>query len=434
MNKDGKSKLMPLLVTLILLGSMLFVIAPTTVAQQIDEVSKTDDLTCGEEIWVNASDLTEDDRYYIFIENETSGWELIDDQRADDDGEIAVEINVPYRNPLGAYDIGLSDSDDSADIFDQAAIFINNTFWVRYKVSGDFLDYVIFNQSYEDPEAFEIYIYNWTGSKYELVEEEVDISFQEPDGTELYTKNTDVGIWDLDFTFDFEDGTNLETNYIVEVELAADTNQYSMANIPVKLDVTATLPDDVSWGDTVTISGYVRDGEGDGIPDYTVKLYSPGSWVEMDEAVTYSSGRFSLSAPTDDGSAGSWIIGTEMTGTYRIDETDKVDIVDFIRYFSFDVASDDSADVNLESPDEVISGFTQTLNVSVKNSWDDDYYDEMWIHITGLECEYDSDYYDEDDIVVIDNLLTDGWIPDNEKEHTMNLRSNSMKQVPQQLL
>ena len=238
MNNDGKSKLMPLLVTLILLGSMLFVIAPTTVAQQIDEVSKTDDLTCGEEIWVNASDLTEDDRYYIFVENETSGWELIDDQRADEDGEIAVEINVPYRNPLGAYDIGLSDSDDSADIFDQAAIFINNTFWVRYKVSGDFLDYVIFNQSYEDPEAFEIYIYNWTGSKYELVEEEVDISFQEPDGTELYTKNTDVGIWDLDFTFDFPDGTNLETNYIVEVELAADTNQNSHANIPVKLDVT----------------------------------------------------------------------------------------------------------------------------------------------------------------------------------------------------
>ena len=213
MNKNGKSKLMPLLVTLILLASMLFVITPTTVAQEIEEVSKTDDLTCGEEIWVNGTDLTEDERYYIFIENETGGWELIDDQRADEDGEIAVEINVPYRNPLGAYDVALSDSDDSADIFDTTPIWINNTFWVRYKVGGDFLDHVIYNNTYEDPQAFFIYVYNWTGSRYELVEEDITIELQEPDGTVLYTKMTDVGYWDLDITFDYDDNGNFETDY-----------------------------------------------------------------------------------------------------------------------------------------------------------------------------------------------------------------------------
>jgi hypothetical protein len=136
----------------------------------------------------------------------------------------------------------------------------------------------------------------------------------------------------------------------------------------------------------------------------------------MDTAITYASGRFSLSAATDSGSAGTWYIGTEQTGgSYRIDETHKVDIDDFIKYFAFDVASDDSARVELESPDEVISGFDQTLNISVFNSWDEDYYDEMWVHVTGVECVYEGDSYDDDDIVLIDILATNGWVTDNEK-------------------
>ncbi|MBU0498146.1 MAG: carboxypeptidase-like regulatory domain-containing protein, partial [Candidatus Thermoplasmatota archaeon] len=416
MNINKKSKLLSLLITMILLSSMLVVFSGSVVAQEIEEVSKTDDLICGEKIWVNCSGLTEDTRYYIYIEDEGGDYDLLDDKRANEDGEISLQVNMPYRNPLGGYSLALCDGDPNGagTILDNTMVYINNTFWVRYKVAGTFIDHVIFNKSYEDASAFEIYVYNWTGSKYELFKKSVTIELQNPASSVLYTKTTSTGIWDIDITFNYEDGANLETNYFVAVEYNTDTDQNSTAKLPVKLDVTATLPTDVEWSDTVTISGYVRDGNGDGIADYTVKLYSPGSWHEMDSAVTYSSGRFSLSAPTDDGSAGTWYLGTEMTGTYRIDETDKLDIAEFIQYFSFDVASDSSARVNLVSPDEVISGFDQTLNVSVYNSWDDDYFDEMWIHITGLDAIFDSTSYDADDIIVV-HANSDDWTSANGK-------------------
>jgi len=411
--------------TLILLLSVIALVPQSTLAApQIDEASKTDDLTCGEKIWVNASELTSDVRYYLFVGNETGDWgDNVGDERADDDGEISLEINVPYRNPLGGYNLSLHSSVTPTVATQNGTnmtLWINNTFDVRFKSGTEYLDYAVYNQSYEAPNAFEFYVYNWTGSKYELYEDEITMTLYDPDGDPEYTKTTSTGTWDIDYTFDsVDDGTNFELKYWLNVTDTADANKHSNATLPVKLDVTVELPSDVDWGDTITISGYVKDGNGDGVGGYTAKLYSPGAtgYQEMDSAVTYSSGRYSLSAPTDDGSAGTWYIGTfDDAANYRLDTPDKfVASADgFIPYHSIDVAPDDSPIVAVDSPDEIVSGFNQTLNITVKNTWDDDYYDEMIIHVTGLETTFKGDYYDDDDIIVVHDTGAD-WITENEK-------------------
>ena len=378
----------------------------------IDKVSKTDNLTCGEAIWVNASGLISNDLYTVKIDKNISGgvfeWETIEDNRADDDGEVSIKLNVPYRNSLGEYNLGLLDK-SGGQVGINETIWINNTFEVIYKVGNDFLEHALYNYTYEYPETpFYIYIYNWTGLKYELYEESVDIDLKLPDEKLDLEKTTSMGMWYIDYTFDSKvDSPNLETYYWVWINDTIDTNEYSRAKLPVKLDVTAQLPSDMDWGETATISGYVKDGNGDGIGDYTVKLYSPSEsgYIEMDSANTFSSGRYSLERVTDDGSAGTWHVGTLETGSYRIDETDKINITDFIAYHSFDVASDDSAKVRIVSPDEIVSGFNQTINVSVYNSWDDKYYEEMWIHVTGVDSwNYTTKTeYDDEDIIVITN-------------------------------
>ncbi|MDG6218766.1 MAG: hypothetical protein QCI00_04935, partial [Candidatus Thermoplasmatota archaeon] len=310
MKQNMRRKLTPLFITMMLLVSM-FIILPTSVlaAPAIDDISKTDDLTCGEEIWVNASGLTEDERYYVRIWDGTEHVNL-SDKKADEDGEISVSVNVPYTDTLGETYLTLWNVSDGE--LDNESIYITNTYYVRYKVGSEYVDHAVWNQSYEDATAFWIEVYNWTGSKYELFKETITISLFMPDGStdSLVTpKTTNTGKWDIDYTFDYEDSDdNLETNYWVNVTL--DGTHYSNATLPVKLDVTATLPTNVKWGDEVSISGYVKDGKGNGIGGYVVRLYSPvnGDYVDVDEATTFSSGRFSLSAPTDEdgASAGMW--------------------------------------------------------------------------------------------------------------------------------
>lgn len=436
MRKERKSKLMPILMTLILLLSVIALVPQSTLAApQIDEASKTDDLTCGEKIWVNASELTSDVRYYLFVGNETDDWgDNVGDERADDDGEISLEINVPYRNPLGGYNLSLHSSATPTVATQNGSnmtLWINNTFKLQYKVGGDFLKHALYNYTYEYPDPFYIYIYNWTGSKYELYEESVDIDLKLPDGALDLEKTTSTGMWDIDYTFDSTvDAPNLETYYLIWINDTNDVDELSRVKFPVKLDVTVELPSDVDWGDTVTISGYVKDGNGDGVGGYTVKLYSPteSGYIEMDSATTFSSGRYSLSRATDDGSAGTWYVGTfDAAGTPRVDTPDKfvASANGFIPYHSIDVAPDDSLDVAVDSPDELVSGFNQTLNITVKNSWDDDYYEDMIIHVTGLETTFSGGYYDDDDIIVVHDTGAD-WTTENDKyaHYKFNIKFN----------
>ncbi|MBU0498082.1 MAG: Ig-like domain-containing protein [Candidatus Thermoplasmatota archaeon] len=404
-----KKRLNTIFMTLILLGTLLINISPNikAVSEEI-MVSQTHDLICGQTIWVNGSNLVENQRYYIYIENSLGGWDFIDSERADSQGDITTTIHIPYRNPLGTYDVAISESEIASDPkLDQTTLHINNTFWIRYKVGGVFIDHLIYNKSYQDSTVFTIYIYNWTGSKYDQLKKDVTITLKKPDGALLYTKKTKTGTWDLDLTFNYKDGTNLETNYLIDVVLDADTNQYSYVKLLIKLDVTATIPTTITWGDTITLSGYVRDGKGHGIKDYPVKLYSPTSsgYQEIDSAVTFSSGRYSLSAPTDEGSAGTWYIGTELSGTYRIDETNKLTIPNFISYQPLLIQSDNTASIKLVSPDVLIAGFTQTINISVK--WNKNALSDAWIYVTGISAKYKGTNYSNDDLIAVGDGTAD---------------------------
>ena len=59
MKKEGRKKIMPVLLTMILILSMITLFAPMQVGAAIT-VSKTTGLTCGEKIWVNVTDQSLD--------------------------------------------------------------------------------------------------------------------------------------------------------------------------------------------------------------------------------------------------------------------------------------------------------------------------------------------------------------------------------------
>ncbi len=413
MRKERKSKLMPILMTLILLLAVIILVPQSTLAAPaIDEISKTLDLTCGETIWVNASGLNEDERYYVKVWNGT-GFKDLDDKRADANEEVSIKINVPgwknldsenIVNPLGTWNISLHNSSGQLDAMN---ITISSLYDVKYKVGGNWIDHAVYNKTYNYPNSFYFYVYNWTGSKYMLLEEAVTITLYEPNDVEWNHQSISTGIWDVDITFDYDDSGNYETEYIINVTM--DAARYGEQIVPVKLNISAVMPTNLEWGDEIQISnGYVRDGKGNGIEGYNISLYSPieGGYRLITYTNTYSTGRFSIISPTDEngGSAGTWCLGTYSdVGSHRLDETDKLDIADFIKYYSIDIASDDSAKVKVESPDELVSGFNQTINVSIYNSWDGDHYDKMWIHVTGVKS-YNSTTnmeYDDDDVVLV---------------------------------
>ena len=410
MKKEGRKKIMPVLLTLILVLSMITFFPPMQVGAAIT-VSKTTGLTCGEKIWVNVSDhdLDPDTDYWVAFEDEIGGFENVTDGTSDEDGNISVEVEIPYRALPGDYNIRLVNKSDISDVYDTDTLTISSVYNVIYSVGtlGNEVDYVLYNGSYWDGELgnFWLQVENMS----DAYDEEVKVSVYEPDGTLLDDDNTSDGDLFFELLFDYMDTSpdNYETAYYVTVEEGG----VEMANhtLPVKLDVTleTTLSDKV-WGDnTVTATVRVKDGAGNIIPSYQyMELYSPwgSSYTLMDQEATNSNtGRATLSAVTNDGSAGRWYIGSRNSGDNRIDETDDLDIADFIQYFSFDVLTDDSAQVRVVDPDEIVTGFDQTLNVSVYNDsdWTGTPFDEMIIHVTGLECYFDSTEYDEDDIITV---------------------------------
>ena len=429
MKENGRRKLMPLLLSLILIVSMITILPTGTLAQEAKWYNEYDaektafvDMTPGDIITVKGSDLTVDQRYYVYFESESSQsiypvYELLDDKKADDSGEVEMEINVPYRDTLATYEICLMNdtwANNGSNVSGSPVdVDITSTYKVRYKSGGEYLDYVLLAKEYYWPDYLEISVWNWTGAKYVIFDEgQVDITLYDPTGISNESwDQTSTGYWNLDYVFDFDDADHYENNYWVEVLYDAGHSAYQP--LPVKLNMTATLPTDAEWGDTITVEGYLYNGTGV-VSGYDVVLLAPSgdTYVEADKAATYGSGRYSLIAPSDEGgaSAGTWYVGTWDNGPYRIDETDIVDWAGFINYYSFEVKTLDNAKVTLESPDEVITGFNQSLNVSVYNtSWDDNYYfDDMWIHFTGLEMEWMGDTYDEDEIVVIGDYLDIG--------------------------
>ncbi|UCF49430.1 MAG: hypothetical protein JSU91_06705 [Thermoplasmatales archaeon] len=427
MKEKGKRKFMPFLLTLILIISMITIMPTGTLAQEVKwyneydaEKAAFDDMTPGDEITVKGSDLTVDQRYYVYFEAEAGDPELLDDKKADDKGDVEMTVNVPFRNNLTIYQIYLLNDtwgNDGSNVSGSPVdVDITNSYKVRYKSGGEYLEYVLLAKEYYYPNYLEISVWNWTGAKYVIFDEgEIDITLYDPSDTAKATDQTSTGYWNLDYIFDYDVGDSYENNYWVEVVYGS---YYAYQPLPVKLNMTAEFPSDPEWGDTITVEGYLYNGTGV-VKGYNVVLLAPSgeSYVEADNTTTYTSGRYSLIAPSDEGgaSAGTWYVGTWDDGPDRIDETDIVNWGGFINYYSFEVSTRENAVVSLESPDEVITGFDQSLNISVYNtSWDDNYYyDDMWIHITGVETEWLADpsgkkWYDEDDIIVIGDYASLG--------------------------
>jgi len=443
MKNEGRRKVMPFLLTFILILSVMVIVPQSSVADEFigvfpDGINwKVGALTCGDELTYKVTDRSLDPEtdYIVQLDNGTA-WIELEDGESTEDGDLYIEFNAPGWADLDPdynvdptsqpWDLRLyNDDTDAVEAGYEAQIHIDNLYHIQVRYDGDWLDFLVYNSTYT---PIYIYVYNWSGSKYVLADDmEFDLEIWQPDGfggTSLadYDDLT-TAIWDLDITdedLDFQNGeNNLEYYLYVEID---DGSHTTYTAIPVMLAVTADYPSDAEWGDTITVTGYVRDGQGDGVGGYDVALYSPvdGGYAQAQSATTYGTGRFSMSIETgyesDTWSAGTWYVGTVYPGGLsRLDETDNfewpVDTAEeFIRYYWFDVAPDDDVDIEIESPDEIIDGFEQEINISCE--WNNEAFDgddpdaivgDGWVHVTGLDCYYNGVEYTEDDIVVIDH-------------------------------
>jgi len=449
MKNEGKRKIMPLLLTLTLILSVMVIVPQSSVADPFigvfpDGINwKVGGLTCGDELTYKVTDRSLDPEtdFILQIHNGTD-WIEIENGESTDDGDLYIEFNAPgwadldpnylvdptSNNGTGAWELRLwNDDTDVLEAGYEAQITIDNLYHIKVKYDGDWIDNFVYNTTYT---PVYIYIYNWSGSKYVLADHiDFDVEILQPDGVTVLADYVDIstGIWDLDITdedLDFRGGSgNLEYYLQMNVDDGVHTTTTAF---PVLLDVTADYPSDAEWGDTITVTGYVKDGQGNGVGAYDVALFSPvdGGYALAQTATTYSTGRFSMSVETgyesDTWSAGTWYIGTWYNGVdpARVDENDKFEFpintaVGFIRYYWFDLASDDNVDIEIESPDEIIDGFEQTINISCE--WNNEAFNDItdedaiagnaWVHVTGLDCYYDGVEYTDDDIVVIDHTI-----------------------------
>jgi len=385
-------------------------------------------LTCGEAITIKVVDgsLNASEKYYVKVWTGSSWASLKIDgnTKSDSYGNLMLTVRVPGwskigANPLGTWNISLFDKSGTWQIAGtNTSILISNLYDVRYYHDGAFIDNIIYNTTYN---YFWVYVYNWTGSGYVLLNDEtLSISVCQPDGPLIGPAYAKTGVTTGKTDFDisrqqtiFDDSGNYEYYMWVNVTNEDSTNSYSNATLPVKLDVTTTLPTTATWGDTINADGFIYDGQGNAVPNYPVYLYTPidGGYYPIQSGTTMSSGRYSFSVQTGSGpgksnygSAGTWYVGTQETGgTYRINESDTLDIDDFLSYGSFEVDTKDTAAVAIATSTDIISGFVQTINVSVANaSWmKEDEFKNMYIHVTGLKSWYAGVEYDDNDIVMV---------------------------------
>ena len=401
-----------------------------------------DKLTCGEIITLDVNDnsLDPSEDYAVKVWTD-SGWVACHDIGATDNadiyGDLSIEFHVPGYDELGEcpttgnadatlgagqWNISLwTESTGGTQVWPtlNITITIGNLYDVYFTRSGGTeIDHL----TYGEEETFDINVRNWTGD----------------DGWENDASASDgVGTWDLDIltptwasiagfpkqdiTADYQEAyveayiESYEYYYWVVVSNDANANLLSNVTLPVKLNVTANLPSNAEWGDEFTISGYVYDANQSGISGYDVAIFAPvslggknGGWREVATDGTLGNGKYSITPSTgpDTGwSAGTWYLGTYESGT--IDEADMPPyIANFIPYHSFVVGTNEDATVRIENSDDIVSGFEQTINVSVENeSWmysgdgTDSVmeFDNMKIHVTGLDgwdpinlVEYDS--------------------------------------------
>jgi hypothetical protein len=245
-----------------------------------------DYLTCGELItlYVVNNSLTADEDYFVKVWNGTH-WNNLSDigstDNADDYGDLAIQFHVPgwselAKNPLAnSGDTGLSNGTYNISLFDEAnshaptfpglniTIQIGNLYDVYFKHGGEEVDYLIHGIPYSQ---FYIYVRNWTGSSG--WENNVDSSGQwnltvsSPHNapTDFPISESQITAYYKDVDFDLYTSymhssapNNYEYYYTVNVTRYG-TSLYSNVTLPIKLNMTTSLPSNPEWGDTLDIS------------------------------------------------------------------------------------------------------------------------------------------------------------------------------------
>ncbi|MFO7676855.1 MAG: hypothetical protein R6V50_00495 [Thermoplasmatota archaeon] len=406
-------------------------------------------LTCGETLTfqiVNNS-LTYNARFKMGVWNGT-GWVPLktsgSTDRADRFGNLAIDFHVPgwhelEANPVTENGTGLDDSAgqwnitllkyaDNTQMFDDVniTIQIGNQYAVEFYAGGSQVDSLLYNKYYSD---FYVKIFNWTGTSLTLATG--DTTKYKFDVT-MHNYTTDAGVFpyvlgtertqgrttekEVWIDEDIVISDDKEKNFWINVTHSDDPTLSSWIPLPLLLDITLpSPPSEIVWGDTLTVAGAVLDGDEEGMKSYTVRLYCPidGGYYLADSDTTSgmtTTGSYSISGlETGSGEgfgAGTWYVGTFMTGTGRPDMSHQPPYVaGFIPYHTFTLDTKDTATVNIVTTDDITTGFESTINVTVRNeSWmDNDEYKNMNIHITGVEVTYDGIEYRAGDIVHVED-------------------------------
>lgn len=404
-------------------------------------VNPSSNLTCGETLtWAfPGNDFDKGDDYIVKVHNGT-GWVNLDvsNEEVDDYGNLYIQFVVPGwpeldQSPLGTWQISLWE-DLATDTIVQDSwtnITIGNLYYTRMYYQGTEISHLIYNTSYSQAD-FEFRLYNWSGSKLELQDdtgdEDFDCTLLKGDfSEEESSSNVADGTWEVGFQINEDDAyPDYEVFYWLVLTAVGGSTELSNISIPVKLNMTCTYPTDATWGDTIDIYGYVLDGNGDGIAGYDFRVYAPnnaGSYTLVYYDDTDFSGYYGASIATgslEQACAGTWVVGTYKTaGAPRPVMTDMAPYVaGFIPYASFNVQSRDDVTVAIENTDDLITGFIQTINVSVKNeTWMDNLeYQNMNIHVAEIAGYNETTgwEYSDDDIVQVATSAM--YVKSNEKE------------------
>jgi len=448
-------RLMTLYIASTLLFSMVIILPSTDLVHATNVVLYTNGagdvpLTCGDEITLQVIDgsLWPEHSYYVAVQNTSGSWiRICSSKSADVYGDIELTFRVPGWNDVGCnplpnhgpghstngqWSIAILNASSGGSIVSgtNTTITISNLYDIYFKYDGKVQTSLFYNTSLIYP--FEVYVRNWTGynSGWDDTEQDEDLwidvydSGYNPIYTNYHLGSQSKWSWVIDpADVDYKLGSMRETYLIFNVTGGTDLN--SSIRLPILLNMTTTVPTGAIWGDTITISGYLKDGQDNAIPGYRVDVYAPasdGAYISVYNVNTYSNGAFSMSIETgtgNSGCAGTWYIGTYATdGFPRVNMSEEFSDIEgltgFIAYDSFEVATKNNAIVKIETTDDIITGFPQTVNISIYNSsWmnsdtDKDMYKQMKVHITGVD-NYNNvtgETYDKDDIVEMTTTLT----------------------------
>jgi hypothetical protein len=419
MNEEKGMKRQSIVISTCLLATLLLplvAVLPESVTAVDVDISETMGLTCGQRIWINvtAGVLPPFTGYLVQLEKtpHKMDWETIVKVISDEDGSLSTSFHIPHRDAPRDYTLRLVNRDDQNDVIKTVPLEITNIYYILYQVDGKPVDYAVWNKKYISPHGFTIQVFRWMGTSYELLTTDVAISLFDPLGVPRLTDASVAGgAWEIDYIFDFKDGNNYETFYTVAVSKKGKMCAESL--LPVKLMVTLDNPSSMTWGDMVYLTGYVKGGQGNGIVDYTVRVYSPGkSFLLLDETSTFSTGRFLITMPTHKGNAGNWYLGTYMEGDHRINrEKETLGITDgkasFLWYHRLVVASDDSATLQVQ-PSDLTPGIDQTLELSAL--WEKNPLAEAWITMSGIAVSLNGVSYQDDEKILLGKTDVSGTL------------------------